>query len=58
LSDKWQPTFAAWRSGGLGFRPPNQKLIIDLDDHCDYVQVLVKVQPGLMFNSIPSAHWH
>jgi hypothetical protein len=51
-------TFAAWRSGGLAFRPPNQLLIIDSNVHCDYVQVLVNVQLELMFRNIWSAHWH
>jgi len=32
-------TFAAWRSGGLAFRPPNQMLIIDSNADCDYVQL-------------------
>jgi hypothetical protein len=51
-------TFAAWRSGGLAFRPPNQLLIIDSNVHCDYVQLPANVQLGLMFKSVLSDHWH
>jgi hypothetical protein len=51
-------TFAAWRSGGLVFRPPNQLLIIDSNAHCNYVLLQVNVQLGLMFKSVLSAHLH